>query len=114
MERRADPVELLQERLRLVQKLSGVNAEALKCNQRIGGLQMELQRLELAAERTDRAADGGAGDPGDLGEEDVAAAWRAAERTLADAETALADCHRRIAEIEDAVAGVDRALAECR
>jgi hypothetical protein len=110
MERRADPVELLHERLRLVQTLSGVNAEALKCNQLIGGLQMELQRIELAAER----AEAGEGSADDVPMEETAAAWRAAELALADAEAALADCHRRIAEIEDAVAGVDRALADLR
>lgn len=94
-------VALLQQRLRLVAELSALNAEALKCNQRIGGLEMDLQRLELAdaPPTSDEAAEDNA-------------AFYAGE--LATAEAALADCHRRLADVEDAVADIDRALAALR
>lgn len=96
MNSHADPVALLQQRLKLVAKLSGVNAEALKANQRIGGLQMDLQRLETT--------DGAAG-----------ADERAmVERDLAGAEAELAGCLERIAALEGEVAELDRCLAARR
>ncbi len=73
-------VALLQQRLRLVAELSALNAEALKCNQRIGGLEMDLQRLELADTQ-----------PADEAAEEGSAFY---EGELAAAEAALADCHR--------------------
>lgn len=96
MDHETDPTALLERRLTLVGNVSAVNAEALKVNQRICGLQMDIQRLELMP---------GQAEPGDAG------SLQAAEAALAGAETALADCERRIAELESEIEALDRRLA---
>lgn len=96
MDHDADVTALLERRLKLVGNVSAVNAEALKANQRICGLQMEMQRLELMPE------DAETGDAGSR---------RAVDAALAEAETALAECERRIADLESEMEALDRRLS---
>ncbi|SON57420.1 hypothetical protein HDIA_3879 [Hartmannibacter diazotrophicus] len=94
MNQKSRHVELLQIRLILVSDISGANAEALKINQNICGLQMELLRLSMddATQNSDNEQ-------------------RETEIGLAEAEAALAECARRIEALEDLVAELDRQLA---
>lgn len=91
-----EPTELLERRLTLVASLSSVNAEALKANQKIGALHMEIQRVTIFETNEDE----GTADE----------VFQDAQEKLAKAEAELADCAERIEALEDEVADIDRRL----
>ncbi|MEW5421110.1 hypothetical protein [Amorphus sp. 3PC139-8] len=93
---REEPSELLERRLMLVASLSSVNAEALKANQKIGALHMEIQRVTIFETNEDE------GTAGEVFED--------AQAKLAKAEAELANCEERIEALEDEVADIDRRL----
>jgi hypothetical protein len=93
---RANTTALLEQRLMLIASLSSVNAEALKANQMIGGLHMEIQRVSIFEPNEDEGS-----------ADDILAETR---MKLAEAEAVLADCAERIDALEVEVAEIDRHL----
>jgi len=91
--------QLLQRRLSLVTALSALNAEALKWNQLLGAVEMDIQRLELERDRSGAS-------------EQLVRDLHGAEASAGRIGTALADCEERIAAAERQVDEVDRLLAE--
>lgn len=90
-------VELLNRRLALVADVSGLNARALKLNQALSGIEMDILRLEMQA--------------GDDAGVDTA---RNLEERRGEAEairSVLRDCLEKIDETEKAMAEIDRQIA---
>jgi len=90
--------ELLTRRLALVAKLSALTAEALRLNQKLSGVQMDVLRIELEIGRT--------GASGQLVQD-----LHEAENRAGAIEAAEAECGERIAAMEDQVEELDRMLA---
>lgn len=98
VDRSTDAQGLLRHRLRLVADLSALNAEALRHQQALAGVEMEALRCVLAIGRGDEQS----GLVRDLHEA------RSSGRSIAEAK---AGCEDRIAAIEDELRAVDEAIA---
>lgn len=89
-------VRLLNRRLELVTYLLGLNAEAQKRSQQLGGAEIDIQRLEQARPDTDP---------------DLARNLREATANAETFRAAQADCDARIEVAEREMDEIDRQLA---
>ncbi|KAA3451550.1 hypothetical protein C7I87_05875 [Mesorhizobium sp. SARCC-RB16n] len=89
---------LLKRRLALVGNVSALTAEALRLNQKLAGLEMDLLRVELEIGRSGASAQL---------VQDLHEAEESAEAIM----NARAACENRIATAEGQIADVDRELA---
>lgn len=89
---------LLIRRLALVAKVSALTAEALRLNQRLAGIEMEVLRLELEIGRSGAS-------------EQLVRDLHEAEQAAEAAMELRVDCEERIVAAEGEVQEVDRALA---
>jgi hypothetical protein len=89
---------LLARRLSLVANVSALTADALRLNQKLGGVEMDVLRLELEIGRSGTS-------------EQLARDLREAQEQAAAIVEACATCEERIVAAEGEVADVDRALA---
>ena len=92
---------LLTRRLALVANVSALTAEALRLNQVLAGIEMDVLRLELDIGRT------GAG-------EQLVQDLHEAEKAAEAAMELRVDCEERIVAAEGEVEEVDRALAAAK